>query len=136
MPREVSELNAELTRLASTISKPSGTVLFRCGDPVSGVFLIRKGAVRIALDTPNGVYPPRTLGPGEIAGLPATLTGIYSLSAEVVEDAELGFVPGERVTELLECSPRLCLAAMRIISQEISRTRAALKETPALNWLD
>lgn len=82
------------------------------------------------------LFPPVTLGPGEIAGLPATLTGTYSLSAEVAEPSELGFIPAPRVTELLECSPRLCLLATRAISQEIARMRTALRETPPLELTD
>ncbi len=69
-----------------------------------------------------------------MAGLPATLTGHYSLTAVVAApEAELGFVPSDRVSELLECSPRLCFLAMRFISEEIARVRTALKETPPLS---
>jgi CRP-like cAMP-binding protein len=50
----------------------------------------------------------------------------------VVEDSELGFIPGPRVSEILECSPRLCLIAMRLMSEEIARVRTALKETPRI----
>jgi CRP-like cAMP-binding protein len=106
--------------------------LFHCGDPISGVFVIRKGAVTMSVDAPDAVYPPRTIGPGEIAGLPATLNGHYSLTAKVTEDAEVGFVPGGKVTEILECSPRLCMLAMRAMSEEIARVRSALREIPPL----
>jgi CRP-like cAMP-binding protein len=134
MPKELAELVTELDRAASTVSLREGTPLFRCGDPVSGVFIVRKGAVRMSLDkTGNQFFPPVTLGPGEIAGLPATFTGTYSLSAEVVEPAELGFIPADRVMDLLECSPRLCLLATRFIGREIARMRSALSETPPLD---
>lgn len=133
MSLDSSELVTELNRIASGVSKGEGAILFHSGDPVSGVFVIRKGAVRMSLGVPSDVYPPRTLGPGEIAGLPATLTGHYSLSAEVSgSHAELGFVPSERVSRLLESSPRLCFLAMRLISEEIARVRTALKEAPSL----
>jgi CRP/FNR family transcriptional regulator len=133
MQEEISELARQLDRIASRISIRKGTPLFRSGDPVAGAYLVRSGAVRMSLPTPHALYPPRILGPGEIAGLPASLTGTYSLSADVVEDAELGFVPSARVAYLLEVSPRLCMAAMRLISQEIARTRNCLKDAPALN---
>lgn len=128
MSMKSTELHAVFDRLASPILVPRGQYLFHCGDPVSGVFLIRSGAVLMELDSTSQVYPPRMLGPGEIAGLPATLTGIYSLSALVAEDAELGFLPAARVTELLETSPRICLLAMTMISEEVSRMRSALKD--------
>lgn len=128
MTTDLSELEAELERIASTISLPAGAVLFHCGDPASGVFLVRKGAVRMALDDSESAFHDRLLGPGEIVGLPAALTGHYSLSARVAEDSELGYVPAPLVNSLLECSPRLCLLATRVMSAEIARMRSALRD--------
>jgi len=108
---------------------PAGTMLFRCGDPVSGVFLVRSGTVSIFLDSKTQIYLAKTLGPGEIAGLPATLTGTYSLSAQVVEDAELGFIPAVQVAALLERSPHLCLIAARAMSDEIARMRTGIRDS-------
>jgi CRP-like cAMP-binding protein len=132
MSLDPSQLISQLDGIASSVSMNKGAVLFSGGDPVSGVFIVRRGAVRLSLGASSDAYPPRLLGPGEIVGLPATLTGTYSLTAEVAEDAELGFVPGGRVSEILECSPRLCFLAMRVISEEISRVRTALKEMPPI----
>lgn len=125
-----TELHTALDGQASPLFVPAGQYLFHCGDPVSGVFVIRNGAVLMTLDSAPHIYPPRKLGPGDIAGLPATLTGTYSLSALVIEDAELGFLPASRVTDLLETSPRICVLAMTMISQEVARMRCALKEAP------
>lgn len=130
MSQESAELTQELDRIASKLKVRKGTPLFRSGDPVAGAYVVRSGAIRMSLPTAHPLYPPKMVGPGEIAGLPGTLTGTYSLSADVTEDAELGFVPTARVTQLLECYPRLCLLAMRLISQEIARTRNALKNAP------
>jgi CRP-like cAMP-binding protein len=133
MSEETSELTRELDRLSSKVIVRKGTPLFRSGDVVAGAYVVRSGAIRMSLPTPHPLYPPKILGPGEIAGLPGTLTGTYSLSADVVEDAELGFIPSARVAHLLEVSPRLCMAAMRLISQEIARTRSCLKDAPAVS---
>lgn len=130
MSLDVSELLTELNRIASDVSMNRGAVLFHHGDPVSGIYIVRKGAVRLSLGASNQLYPPRLLGPGAIVGLPAALTGTYSLTAELAQPSELGFVPSRRVSEILECSPRLCYLAMRFISEEIARVRTALKETP------
>jgi CRP-like cAMP-binding protein len=128
MYQESAELRAELDRIATIVSLPAGTSLFRCGQPVSGVFIVHKGSVRMTLDSSDDLLPPRLFGPGEILGLPATLTGHYSLSAAVHEDAELAFIPAPRVQELLECSPALCLVATRMMSGEIARMRSALRD--------
>ncbi len=136
MTMEYSELAAELDRVASTVTLRKGTALFHCGDALSGVFVVRKGAVTLSVEGTNAAYPPRTLYAGEIAGLPATLTGHYSLTARVSEDSELGFIPGPKVTEMLELSPRLCMVAMRMMSEEIARVRSALAETPRLHEVE
>ena len=128
MTGEIAEIFAELDRIASHVSTPKDTVLFRCGERVSGIFIIYSGTVLMSLDGADDVFPPRRLGPGEIVGLPATLTGNYSLSAQTTEDAELGFIAAPRVNDLFECSPRLCLLAMRVIGAEIAKTRAALRD--------
>jgi len=132
MSKEFSELAAELDRVASNVSLRRGTALFHSGDAVSGVFIVRKGSILLSVNGESCIYPPRTAGPGEVIGLPATIIGHYSLTAKVVEDSELGFVPGPKVAEMLEISPQLCMIAMRLMSEEIARVRTALKETPPL----
>lgn len=134
MAQEISELIAALAPHATRTSYERGTTLFRSDDPVSGIFIVREGSVRMFIESPADiVVPPRILGPGEIAGLPATLTGTYSLSAETAEDTELDFIAARHVTELLECSPRLCMVVMSLISEEIARMRSALRHVPALH---
>ena len=123
-----AELKSEFERLSSTVSKSKGTVLFRRGDPAHGVFLVRKGKVKVELDYADGIYPTRTLGPGSVAGLPGTVSGAtYSLTAKVAEDSELGYIPRQKLIRLLAADPALCLSAMKTVSREISRMRAAVK---------
>lgn len=128
MHPDLTELQTELESIATTVNMPAGAMLFHCGDPAAGVFLVRQGSIRLTLDSAEGIFAPRTVGPGEILGLPAALTGEYSLSAQVVEDAQLRYVAAPQVNALLECSPRLCLLATRVMSTEIARMRAALRE--------
>jgi len=123
------ELKAELEQLATIVVKPKGTILFRRGEDVSGVFLIHSGRVSLALDCETRLYPPRILGPGAIVGLPATVSGNpYSLTAKVVDDSELAFVPRNAVLECLQNSPLLCFQVMDMLSGEISDIRSAFKQ--------
>lgn len=122
------ELKDEFERLATLVSRPKGTVLFRRGDSVSGVFLIRTGKVSLALDCETPFYPKRILGAGCVVGLPATVSGApYSLTAEVVEDSELGFISRQAVMDSLRRNPHLCFQVMDMLSGEISGIRAAVK---------
>jgi CRP-like cAMP-binding protein len=70
--------------------------LFRRGDKAVGVFLVRRGKVSLSLDGTSVIS--RTLGPGSLLGLPATLSGEpYSLTATVAEDCQLDFIRREAV---------------------------------------
>ena len=93
------------------------------------MFLIRSGRVSLALDCETPLYPPRILGPGAIAGLPATVSGNpYSLTAKVVDDAELAFVPRDAVLKCLQNNPTLCFQVMDMLSGEICDIRSAFKQ--------
>jgi CRP-like cAMP-binding protein len=123
------ELKAELQRRATIVFKPKGTILFRRGEDVSGLFLIHSGRVSLTLDCETTLYPPRILGPGAIAGLPATVSGNpYSLTARVVDDAELAFVPRDAVVQCLQNNPTICFEVMDMLSGEISDIRSAFKQ--------
>lgn len=121
------ELKQQLEDRASVISRPKGAILFRRGDPVSGLFIIRRGQVMLRLECDSRVYPARILGPGSVIGLPATMSGApYSLTAEVTNDAELSFVPRSAVIELLRSDPQLGFEVMAILGDEISEIRSAV----------
>ncbi|MGA9528849.1 MAG: Crp/Fnr family transcriptional regulator [Terriglobales bacterium] len=118
----------KLLPLSTTVSKPLGTVLFLRGDVCDGAFLICCGKVRLSLDAGDSLFPPRILGPGCIVGLPSALSGlVYSLNAEVVEDAMLACVSKEALCCCLRQNPELCMEVMQLLSREISTTRAVLK---------
>ena len=126
-------MQEEFLRLADVIFKAKGTILFRHGDACSGLYLIRKGRVSLALDGANCAFPPRLLGAGSVVGLPATVAGSpYSLTAQVIDDAELAFVPREAVVECLRQNPQLCFEVMDMLSGEISGTRFAIKQSGGL----
>lgn len=120
-----AELRARLEEMASCSAKAAGTVLFHRGDSVSGVFLIEKGKVKLTLGE-SEAYPPRKLGPGSVLGLPATLAGAaYSLTAEVIEDAQVGFIPRDTVLDFLRANPLLCFQVTQILGEELSAMRSA-----------
>ena len=124
------ELKERLLHLAKLISKPKGTILFRRGDAVSGLFLIVRGKVSLGLESGSPLFPTRTLSAGCIAGLPGTVSGNpYSLTAEVIQDAELAFVPREAVLDILHNDSVLCFQVMEMLSGEISQIRSAFKLT-------
>lgn len=128
-----ADLKTEFEKISSAISRTKGTILFRRGDPASGLFLVRKGKVTLELESAERIYPRRILGPGSVAGLPASVSGAaYSLTAKVAEDSEFGYIPREKLIKLLGENPQLCMSAMKMMSREISRMRAAVKRSPTM----
>ena len=119
------ELRSALEATASTVEKSEKSILFRRGDPSVGVFLVRKGKVSLSLDGTS--VASRTLGPGSLLGLPATLNGRpYSLTATVAEDCQLDFISREVVLRVLRENTLVCFQALQILGSEISDMRRAL----------
>ena len=119
-----ADLYDQLCNVATPIMRKSGTVLFRSGEPGSGVFLVRDGLVRLSLGDNPLVYPSRELGRGAVIGLPATFSGEpYSLTAEVEQDCEVDFVPRDRLLDLVKCNPELGVEIARVLSEEIFEMR-------------
>ena len=116
---------AELEGIATGTAIEKGKALFRQGDAGRGVFLVRKGKLMLTMH-PRGhkklLY--RTIGPGQILGLPATLSdGPYSVTAECLADCELAFIEAEEVVDLLRKRSDLCLHAVEIMAHEVRQLR-------------
>jgi|ERR1700683_5124494 CRP-like cAMP-binding protein len=111
----------ELDELAIPMAVARGSLVFRCGAPVSAVYTVRRGKIVLVWMGPDHVYPMDALGPGSIMGLPAALSGEYNVTAKAVEDSELGYVPVGQVIAMLESSPRLAQAAKKLTAKEAFR---------------
>jgi CRP-like cAMP-binding protein len=101
-----------------------GSLIFRCGAPVSAVYVVRSGKIVLVWRGPDQVYPMDALGPGSLMGLPAALSGEYNVTAKAVEDSELGFIAVNQVIAMLELSPRLARAAIKMTAQEAFRMQS------------
>ena len=124
------ELTKRLERLATIVHKPKGAILFHRGDSASGVYLVRNGEVSLSIECDDAIFPPRIMTSGFLVGLPGTVSGNpYSLTAEVVEDAELAFIPRKAVLDLLRENSALCFQVMEMLSEEITQIRSAFKST-------
>ena len=125
-------LREALEKLATTMTKKAGTVLFRQGQSAKGVFLVRTGkAVVTVRSTDDGAGVPRNVGPGAVLGLPANICGKpYSLTAQVTEDCELGFVDRSKVVKLLRQDGSLCLHAVEVVGRELAALRNELAQVP------
>jgi CRP/FNR family transcriptional regulator, cyclic AMP receptor protein len=87
-------LNA-LEKIEHPASFPAGAIIFMEGQPARGVYILRQGRVKLLTTNSDG----RTLilkiaKPGEVLGLNSVITGSpYDLTAEILQPAELAFIP-------------------------------------------
>lgn len=128
-----NDLKQQLIASGSRMHSARHTFLFQRGDAVSGIFLIASGAVELRLDERPTALPPQLLGPGSVLGLPAALSNLpYSMSAEVLEDSDLVFLPRERLLGLLHEQPQLCFRIMNLLSEELTETRSTLERVRSM----
>lgn len=98
-PEAVSRLGT----ISLAASYPTGTTLFMEGDPGRGVFILASGRVKLSTSSSDGkTLIVRLSKPGEILGLPSTVTGkSYELTAEVIEPAQANFISRNHFLEFL-----------------------------------
>lgn len=101
----------------------SHEVLFRKGAPAEGAYLVQSGKVALWLaDSPE--MPPRIVSSGALLGLPSTIgCRPYSLTAEVIEPVEAGYIPRAVFMTLLQQHHDLCLALIAGLAWEITEAR-------------
>src|SRR5271163_3718308 len=83
-----------LAAITSASSYPKGATLFVEGQAARGVFILCTGRVKLSTSSIDGkTLIVRISDPGEVLGLPATVTGKpYELTAEVLEPAQVNFI--------------------------------------------
>jgi CRP/FNR family cyclic AMP-dependent transcriptional regulator len=83
-----------LASITSAASYPKGATLFVEGQSPRGVFILCNGRVKLSTSSADGrTLILRISEPGEVLGLPATVTGKpYELTAEVIEPTQANFI--------------------------------------------
>lgn len=83
-----------LSKITSAASYPKGATLFVEGQPSRGVFILCSGRVKLSTTSADGkTLILRISEPGEVLGLPATVTGkAYELTADVLEPTQANFI--------------------------------------------
>jgi CRP-like cAMP-binding protein len=133
------DLRAGFEKLASAKFYPQGTVLFRRGEPSRGVYLLIEGKANLSLPGDNGhsvVF--RNVGPGYVLGLPGTiLNRTYLFTAELIEDAQVAFIPAADIVDFLKHRGDLCFEVVQMLGCEliefpnVIRKRARRRRTNA-----
>lgn len=92
-----------LARIGFLSSYPAGAVLFVEGQACRGVFILCAGEVKLSTASIDGkTLIVRLAEPGELLGLPSTVTGKpYSLTADVMRPVQVKFVPRQDFMDFL-----------------------------------
>ncbi|HEY8487481.1 MAG TPA: Crp/Fnr family transcriptional regulator, partial [Thermaerobacter sp.] len=113
----------------------TGQVLFREGEPVEGVFLLRAGRVKIvAVDDAGREYIMHLLGPGDLFPAVGLFTGGgYPATAEVIQDGVVGVVTRQVILDLVRQHGDL---AMALLMAQEERIRYLQDRIRSLVWRD
>ena len=121
------ELIEALQKRAKPAPMGPDRVLFRQGDPPTGVFILRKGNATLTSQSDGDAVLSVQAGPGSLLGLPAVVGGKpYTLTAQAAEGAEFDMVPCEEFVELMRTEAQLSFRVLQILAAEIRFAREAL----------
>ncbi|HTS13427.1 MAG TPA: Crp/Fnr family transcriptional regulator [Candidatus Limnocylindrales bacterium] len=106
----------KLASITSAAVYPKGATLFVEGQAARGVFILCAGKVKLSTTSADGrTLIARISEPGEVLGLPGTVTGkAYELTADVIEPTQANFIPR---TEFLKFLRENGEAALRVAQQ-------------------
>ena len=125
------DAQAELRRLAYPFHREAGDLLFQEGLPARGIYVIRKGRVKLVQQTSDRRKKQilRILGPGDLLGEEAFFAGgAYSAYARALEPTDYCFFPGEEFTEFLHRHPAAALRLLEKLADAVKRYQRMLVE--------
>ena len=121
---ELSELE-KLVRQNRPLHK--GDYLFRCGDPLSSLYAVRSGSIKLFTNSDNG--EEQIIGfylPGEIVGLDGFENSRHSCCAVALETSSLCTFPHSQLMDVCKSIPALQEQMLRIMGREISHENRLL----------
>ena len=115
------ELLQSLQALKSVLVFAKGAALFRQGNPVTGIYLVEAGEVRILLSTTRTQRQLiEIVGGGTILGLGESLSGEnYRITAEALVPTTVAFIPRDALLNFLREHPDFSMEVLRLLSEEL-----------------
>jgi CRP/FNR family transcriptional regulator len=109
---------------------PRGTRVFDLGDTTRVVYVVKRGTVRIARETPDGKdVTVALLGAGDFFGEETLFDDrARTTVATVVEDALLCTVRADDLFALLAADPGLALNVAKVLSGQLGEARATMED--------
>jgi CRP/FNR family transcriptional regulator, cyclic AMP receptor protein len=116
-----------MSTITSASSYPRGATLFVEGQAARGVFILCSGRVKLSTTSIDGkTLIVRIAEPGEVLGLPASVTGTpYELTGDVIEPAQANFIS---LTDFLNFLREYGEVSLRVAQQLGETYHAAIAE--------
>lgn len=108
-----------------------GSYLFREGDPISGIYLLKSGKVQIGKVTPEGrELILKLCGEGQMVGEITVFSGPskYRLDAKAAEDTECFKITIEDLEDALRLDQNLAIAFMRWTGIDQQKTQTKFRD--------
>ena len=100
---------------------PKGAILFQQGMPVTGIYVIEAGQVRVLLPTvQRRLQLLEVAGPGTVLGLSETMSGEqYRVTAEAADYTTVAFIARESFVDFLRDRCDFCMQVVRLLSEDL-----------------
>ena len=124
-------VGAPLRTVAGTLPRrfPHGEVITRQGEPVTSLFLVTEGIVRLSAVSGRGrEVVVGLLGPGDVFGEAGLLGGTSPVEARAVGSARVVAMPLDTLRDLLGRHPETAEQLLRMIAARLHRTSGVLRE--------
>jgi CRP/FNR family transcriptional regulator len=97
-----------------------GAYLFTAGESARGVFMLRRGRVKLTMDSADGkTLILKVAEPGDFLDLGACVLGRpHEVTAEVLEESAVQFVPQPDFMRLIQENPQLCLQVALLLGHD------------------
>ncbi|WP_027718407.1 Crp/Fnr family transcriptional regulator [Desulfovirgula thermocuniculi] len=121
---------AEIAALVRERKYRRGHIIFMEGEPGEAVFFLKSGRVKIFKQDEEGREQIlHYINPGEVfAEVVLFDGGEYPACAEVVEDAQVGFIKNEDLNALLLQKPAIALSLLKIMARRLRASQKQIME--------
>jgi len=119
-----------LEQEALTTTYPTGAVLFAEGQAPRGVFIVRRGRVKLSICSSDGrTLILRIADPGCLLGVAAVVSGRnYEATAETQEPSEISFLRHTDLVRLMRLHGEFALWVTQHISQDYASTCREIRD--------
>ena len=129
LPHGVAQADLEkldaMVRRAKPVAK--GGALFRAGEPLKSLYLVRSGSMKVLLQAESG--DEQIVGfflPGELMGLDAMATRQHTCTAKALELSSICILPYDEFSEICSHVPALHESLLRLIGLEMNAEQELL----------